>query len=124
MGTLPELVAMAADFNMQVTRRFKFAGHIGEPFKATGGLGQGCPLSIDFANQFGAVWDKWIGSSYDAVCRTIYIDDRSLRGTDGVQLGAALNATAAFDESAGHKLNVTKSGASATTRAGRKEVQK
>ena len=44
------------------------------------------------------------------------------RGEDGVMLGAGIAATATFDEGAGHRLNITKSGASATTAAGRREV--
>ncbi|KAJ9448202.1 hypothetical protein DIPPA_03915 [Diplonema papillatum] len=67
-------------------RHFKTARAVGEPFVATNGILQGCPLSVLFLNALIAVWVRAVGALTTAMA---YVDEihamaESLKGLKAV----------------------------------------
>ncbi|KAJ9441972.1 Retrovirus-related Pol polyprotein from type-2 retrotransposable element R2DM [Diplonema papillatum] len=89
MGLDPGVLrAMKAVYG-SMQRHFKTARAVGEPFVATNGILQGCPLSVLFLNALIAVWVRAVGALTTPAQAMAYLDDihamsESLRGLKAV----------------------------------------
>ena len=66
-------------------RRFVFAGAVGQPFVATNGILQGCPLSIMMLNLLVNIWARAIKVEVPEACPYGFADDTgaTARGESG-----------------------------------------
>ena len=95
-------------------RRFAFAGAIGEPFVATNGILQGCPLSIIMLNLLVNVWVKAVKSEVPDANPYGFADDTgaTAHGTNGhITLQSVMDPTGEYAALTGQTLNVDKNAA-------------
>ena len=88
-------------------RRFKFCGGVGEVFKATNGILQGCPLSVVLLNLLVSVWARAVSAETDAT-PSAYADDTSALGSKDAVRDVG-HVTVAYCALTGQQLNVEKS---------------
>ena len=102
------LVVLLNTFYWNLSRTFKVARRFGPWFVATNDFGQGDALTLLTANMLQTVWARMISRRYPSLQLTVYVDDRTVRGSERQSFLDALTETARFDNAAGHELNWTK----------------
>eukprot|EP00660_Eupelagonema_oceanica_P019456 gene19456-biopygen3601 len=110
-------------------RRFRVTGTaVGQEFRATNGILQGCPVSVICLNALIAVWAKAVESEAPRVNTLAYADDKwmltlgSKKGevTEALQKGA--NVSREFAQLTGERHNVKKTALMGTTADARKPI--
>ena len=76
-GLSNEILHPLIDMHGRLRRRFKIRGYLGQPFGATNGIMQGCPLSVLLLNASVSVLTKSGQSEHDTVICPSYVDDTS-----------------------------------------------
>eukprot|EP01064_Diplonema_japonicum_P000874 TRINITY_DN1058_c1_g1_i11.p1 TRINITY_DN1058_c1_g1~~TRINITY_DN1058_c1_g1_i11.p1 ORF type:complete len:903 (+),score=136.99 TRINITY_DN1058_c1_g1_i11:2748-5456(+) len=104
----------------QISRRFKFPIGVGDPFEATNGILQGCPLSVIIINALLSVMIKTMeAAGVDVVA---YADDAYLLAKLRSILQAGIDGALEFCTLTDMKLNDTKTVAFGTARGFKSEV--
>ena len=94
------LVVLLNTFYRNLSRTFKVAQHFVPWFVATNGFGQGDALTLLTANMLQTVWARMISHRYPSLQLTVYVDDRTVRGSERQSFLNALTETARFDNAA------------------------
>ena len=89
-------------------RYFKTRGFVGEPFRATNGIMQGCPLSCLLLNALVSVLTKTVHAQVENMTIESYVDDITFLHKDLVQLRAAVRLLERYLETTLQTLNVKK----------------
>ena len=89
-------------------RYFKIRGFIGEPFKASNGIMQGCPLSCLLLNALVSILARSVQAEVHNITMQSYVDDITMLHKDLEQLQAAIRILEPYLELTQQKLNVTK----------------
>ena len=111
-------------FYQNLTSYFKFAGHFGQGWKRTNSIGQGCALSMCWANLFGALWCRVIELDTPRVSFGVFVDDKTVRARSKLEWIRAIRVSLNFDKVTGCETNVKKTLTFANTEVGRKLLQK
>ena len=110
LGAPKELVRIAKSFYQQAVGRFRIADSYGPPFAPTNGVGQGCALSLRWANVASVVWLRMLDMRYKGlVTGATYVDARNMRIQRTQDWGPAIGDTKRLDTQTGQSMNVTKS---------------
>ena len=102
------LRAMRAMYK-QLRRRFSLHGSVGEEFRATNGILQGCPLSVVLLNLLVHTWAKALETEAPGVDPFGFADDTGATASDSSLLEPAVATTAEFAKLTGQQLNAEKS---------------
>eukprot|EP00664_Eupelagonemidae_sp_cell27_P006048 gene6048-8598_t len=131
LGLDPRIVGALQAMYRGLRRRFRVAGSVGQPFAATNGILQGCPVSMVALNAIVAVWARAVEAEARG-CRTAaFADDKwCLAGgihTPAGEVARALQQAAKVSEDfadlTGERFNVSKTFQLGTTPEARRRVQ-
>ena len=89
-------------------RRFKLPAGLGQEWKATNGILQGCPLSIIFLNALVCVWMRTVEAE-SGVSTAAYADDTHVLASSAPQLQNAVNITEEYSRVTGQEIHPGKS---------------
>ena len=105
MGADPGLLRALEGMYSQVQRRFKIGRFVGETFRSTNGILQGCPISVMLLNALMMILHRAIG---DEVTAESYVDDLTLlhESSDGLQ--RAMDTLADFMSLTNQQVNEKK----------------
>ena len=92
----------------QMSRRFRIGPLVGEPFTASNGILQGCPISVCMLNLLMHVWTKLIPSECGGVTAKAYADDAGARAREVNPILEVFAKTREFAELTGMRLNLRK----------------
>ena len=99
----PRVLRPLAAIYSSLDRRFKVGGGLGQPFRPTNGIQQGCPLSVILINLLQAVWTRAVTAETEATI-TSYADDATCLGTRAAVQEAG-SVTLTFCAVTGQALN-------------------
>ena len=105
LGMDPGLHRALQGFYKQLMRRFKIGACVGESFRSTNGILQGCPLSVMLLNALMSVLHSAIGGN--VVCES-YVDDLTVVAKDPNDVQCASTALEKFLDLTGQVLNEKK----------------
>jgi ribonuclease HI/exonuclease III len=88
----------------QLRRRFRVAGHVGEPFIPSNGILQGCALAVVLLNIIMTVWCRVIKANVAAATPAGYADDVGIQTSTRPELRAAIQLTAAYADDTDMRL--------------------
>ena len=89
----------------QLHRRFKIGRYVGQAFKSTNGILQGCPLSVMLLNAIMAILSRVLQAG---LTRESFVDDITLLGLTDEELQAALEVLEQFMDLTGQTVNAKK----------------
>lgn len=86
----------------QIQRRFKISGFVGDAFRSTNGILQGCPLSVMLLNAIMMVATAALGADVEGES---YVDDLTLLSTNPEKLQSALDNLGSFMAISAQQIN-------------------
>ena len=121
-GMPPQLVTPLQSLYANLVRRFRVGRGVGQEFRATNGIIQGCPLSVVLLNLLVNVWARAVGTEVPKACPTGYADDTGATSAELGSIQQVLDVTGHFATVTGQVLNASKSCCWSTCGAGRREL--
>ena len=105
LGMHPKLLTALQGIYSQMQRRFRLGGYIGQVFKDTNGILQGCPLSVMLLNALMAVLSAVLEPTVGAES---FVDDLTILHSDRDVLQAAMDSIGEFMKATGQVVNLKK----------------
>jgi len=121
-GMPQRLVKPLRSLYARLTRRFRVGRGIGQEFKSTNGIIQGCPLSVILLNLLVNVWARAVKAEVPAACPSGYADDTGATSSKLEPMQGVLNVTGHFAKLTGQVLNAGKSHSWCTSAGGRRQL--
>jgi len=113
-GLPPQLVTPLRSLYEKLVRRFRVGNGVGQEFKATNGIIQGCPLSVVLLNLLVNVWAQAVKAEVPGASPCGYADDTGALSSAHAPIQKVLDLTGQFAQVTGQVLNASKSHAWAT----------
>ena len=107
-GLPHHIVNALASCYKNLNRHFKVGAFIGEGFKSTNGILQGCALSVVLLNLLMHVWAEGVAAECPGACPTCYADDASTVSKHTHELQGVLDFSSLFCTLTGMRLNLRK----------------
>ena len=105
MGIDPSLLRALRGMYGQIERRFKLGNFVGESFRSTNGILQGCPISVMLLNALMSILHRAIGQ--DVVAES-FVDDLTLLDSNPEHLQKAMDAISDFMNLSDQQVNEKK----------------
>lgn len=121
-GLPPKLVLPLRTLYTRLVRRFRVGCGVGQEFKATNGIIQGCPLSVVLLNLLVNVWARAVKAEVPKAGPCGYADDTGATSKELEPIQKVLEITGTFATVTGQVLNAGKSICWSTSPVGRKRL--
>ena len=108
-GLPPKLVTPLRSLYKKMVRRFRVGSGVGQEFRATNGIIQGCPLSVVLLNLLVHVWVQAVKAEVPAALPFGYADDTGATSVEPTHIQKVLDITGQFAQVTGQVLNASKS---------------
>ncbi|CAE8600524.1 unnamed protein product, partial [Polarella glacialis] len=109
LGMDSRICAPVRTMYSNLRRRFRINGSVGDEFRTTNGILQGCPLSVLFLNALVAIWCKAIDKEVPLASPSAFADDTGVTASSRKEVQQAVSITEEFAELTGQQLNQKKS---------------
>ena len=123
-GLPPGIASQLHFLYTNLQRYIRVVDTYGAVIPQTNGIGQGCSLSLIVANLYVATLFNLLTATFPEVDLGAFLDDRNITTTSTERMVQVLEATKQFDNTAGHKTNLSKSYVFANTQSTRDQLRK
>lgn len=108
LGLPDEILGPLTAMYANLERRFKIRGSVGEAFRATNGIMQGCPLSVLLLNAIVSVLTRVLEAHVPDIAAASYVDDITLQVRAAEKLQVVFDVLGPFLELTAQVLNAKK----------------